>query len=416
MSQLHDLVKEVKGVSIHGNSFRIQFHYKGVKCRETIKNIKLTKANLEYVKRLREGILVEISKGTFDYRKQFPGSKRADLFSPVQHIPTVDEALDTWLAMIKPTVTPKTFSNYNSSAENYIRPKFGSRTLDSILQSEIKTWRVRDLGHLTNKTINDILTPLRGVYKDAMADRVVDFNPLDHVKNLERDSEDNADPFSMSELQIIAKAETNRVSERNAFIFACWSGLRISEWLSLAWEDIDFHKQELTVKRSVVRGHYKVPKTKGSVRTVHLLDQAWEVLQKQKELTFMQRPVTVEVTQADNRKKKKEKLTFIFTDTFTQEPYINSARVSERFFESFLKKIGIRYRGPNQARHTFASQLLTKGVAERWIMREMGHTSIQMFEKHYGRWMDSEMPDMAKTVSQMFQKDPTETHGNLKAM
>lgn len=83
--------------------------------------------------------------------------------------------------------------------------------------------------------------------------------------------------------------------------------------------------------------------------------------------------------------------------------------------KGFLKKIGIRYRGPNQARHTFASQLLTKGVAERWIMREMGHTSIQMFEKHYGRWMDSEMPDMAKTVSQMFQKDPTATHENLKS-
>lgn len=45
----------------------------------------------------------------------------------------------------------------------------------------------------------------------------------------------------------------------------------------------------------------------------------------------------------------------------------------------------------------------------------MGHTSIQMFEKHYGRWMDSEMPDMAKTVSQMFQKDPTATHENLKS-
>lgn len=101
-----------------------------------------------------------------------------------------------------------------------------------------------------------------------------------------------------------------------------------------------------------------------------------------------------------------------FTDSFTKQPFINSARVSEKFFEAFLKKLGIRFRGPNQARHTFASQLLTKGVAERWIMREMGHTSIQMFEKHYGRWMDSEMPGMAATVSKMFQMGTSGTQAN----
>ncbi|MBU76534.1 MAG: hypothetical protein CMK63_06020 [Pseudoalteromonadaceae bacterium] len=62
----------------------------------------------------------------------------------------------------------------------------------------------------------------------------------------------------------------------------------------------------------------------------------------------------------------------------------------------------MRYRAINQARHTFASQLLTKGVAERWIARQMGHTSITMLEKHYGKWMNEEIPDMAARVSKIF--------------
>jgi integrase len=37
----------------------------------------------------------------------------------------------------------------------------------------------------------------------------------------------------------------------------------------------------------------------------------------------------------------------------------------------------------------------------------MGHTSIAMLEKHYGRWMDAKMPNMASDVSKLFQNRPT---------
>jgi len=32
----------------------------------------------------------------------------------------------------------------------------------------------------------------------------------------------------------------------------------------------------------------------------------------------------------------------------------------------------------------------------------MGHTSITMLEKHYGKWMNEEIPDMAARVSKIF--------------
>ena len=58
----------------------------------------------------------------------------------------------------------------------------------------------------------------------------------------------------------------------------------------------------------------------------------------------------------------------------------------------------MRYRPAGQARHTFASQLLTAGINERWIATQMGHTSLKMIEKHYGRWMEQEAPDMSQRV------------------
>lgn len=406
MESLHEYAKDFPGVFVRGKSIRIEFRYQGVLCKETLKNIKVTKTNIKWAAGKRTTILHEITTGIFDYRRHFPDSNKADQFAPIKLAPTVNESLDDWLAIKEIEVRKKTYGNYKRDAENHIRPKFGDRRLDTITQSEIKSWRTKDLGHLENKSINDICIPLRGVFANAMGDRVIDHNPFDHIQNLERDSGDNADPFELQELAILSSASTARESERNAFVFACWSGVRVSEWMALAWEDVDFNRREIKINRSVVRGEYAFPKTKGSHRTIHLIDQAWDALQKQKALTFMKAPHSVSVIGKDNRKKKDEKLTFIFPDTFTGEPYINSARVNERFFTAFLKQCKIRHRGVNQARHTFASQLLTKGVAERWIAREMGHTSIAMLEKHYARWMDSEMPDMAANISKLFEVTP----------
>lgn len=416
MESLLEFAKQFPGVYVRGQSIRIEFRYQGVPCKETLKNIKPTKTNLKWAANKRTTILHEISLGTFDYRSHFPDSNRADMFSPIKLAPTVDEALDDWLALKQIEVRKKTYGNYKRDADNHIRPKFGKKRLDQVTQSEIKKWRAQDLGHLENKSINDICIPLRGIFANAMGDRIIDHNPFDHIQNLERDSGDNADPFELAEIIKLTNAETSRRSERNAFVFACWSGVRISEWMALAWEDVDFTKREVRINRSVVRGEYAFPKTKGSHRTVHLIDQAWEALLAQKEITFMTQPKSVSVVGKDNRKVKDQKLTFIFPDSFTGEPYINSARVNERFFTAFLKQNKIRHRGINQARHTFASQLLTKGVAERWIAREMGHTSIIMLEKHYARWMDSEMPEMAQNVSKLFDLTPPQPQTRIKSI
>lgn len=46
----------------------------------------------------------------------------------------------------------------------------------------------------------------------------------------------------------------------------------------------------------------------------------------------------------------------------------------------------VRSRGPNTARHTFISQLLTPGIAKEWIIRKVAQTSIRTISKSE-RWM-----------------------------
>lgn len=56
---------------------RIAFTYRGVFCRETLKNIPADKKGIRYADRLRAEILSKIERQQFNYAEYFPHSKRA---------------------------------------------------------------------------------------------------------------------------------------------------------------------------------------------------------------------------------------------------------------------------------------------------------------------------------------------------
>lgn len=414
MALTNEDFKNIEGVSLHGKNIRISFYYQGQRCFESLKGLKLTKANIKVASNKRGAVLNEIGLGIFDYRAHFPNSKKANKFSPTKKPVTFKEASISWLERYQNTVKVKQFNLVQTRIETYLIPKFGELNLSNITQSEIKTWRDNTLTKtLTNKTINDIFTPLRGVFEDAMADRIIDYNPLDYIKNLERKSDSQADPFSKSEIAKLTELDTEYQSERDGILLAIYSGLRISEWMALAWEDIDFTKGEIHIKRAIVDGDYGVPKTAGSKRVVKLLDQVLDILEKQRARTQRSEIYTIDVVQSDNRSIKKEQVRFVFLQTVSSKPFSGSNDFNNKYFKAMLEKCKIRYRPGKHARHTFASQLLTEGIPERWIMKQMGHTSILTFEKHYAKWMDEEMPEMASKASKLFMcgsnSEPVET-------
>lgn len=258
---------------------------------------------------------------------------------------------------------------------------------------------VTELSSLSNKTINEILIPLRAVFNSAHADRPIDFNPMDHIKNLKRGKPLGADPFTREEILTIKNTKTHRTSELNAFVFSCWSGVRTSELLALSWHDVDLNSRKVYIRRGVVKCRFSATKNDGSTRVIDLLDDAYEALVRQREISQALPPIKINITQSDNRTVVKEEHPVIFINSNNQSFWSDSEAFAKSFFTTHLRNAKIRHRGPNQARHTFASQLITAGINERWIAQQMDHTSITMLEKHYGKWMSDEMPNMAEMVS-----------------
>lgn len=405
------------GVEINFNTVRIVFMFNGKRYREPLKGYaKITKSVIKYAENKRSTILTEIAENRFDYLAHFPDSNNAlKLVGISSERRTVEAGIKSWISIIDATKAKSTAKNYRSKSKHIIK-HFGDRKISDISRSDLLMFQATLLKNgLSPKTVNDVFTIVRGVWYVAFEDSIIRSNPLDRISNVEIDSlEETADPFTREELSRIASIKTTRQCDINMIMFCCWSGLSLSEVIALAWEDIDTVSWKVKVNRARVLNQYKVPKERGRVRIIELIEPARLWLKDQMQYTMMQLPIELNVKQRDNITTKKESVRFVFLNGKSGQPwYDHSVR---RWFTGLLKRAKLRHRGPNQCRHTFASQMLSNHVPLEWIARQLGHFDTSMIKKHYGKWIPKDSKSMAVQVSGMLGFDmDTEGHinGNL---
>lgn len=399
-----EYAKDFPGVEIHGKTIRVKFRHLGQPIREPLKGVPLTKSNIKNASRKLSAVNHAIANGTFDYAEYFPGSKRAIKYGKkVNTQRSIVEGVRQFMVFKQSDCAPSTYANYKVKAER-IKRRWPTEDITEITYSDLLEYRVELINSgLSPKTVNEIFIVVRGVWDAAYMDGVIAINPCTRIKNLNTTSTNStADPFTRDELERIAKTETHREPEVNLVMVACWTGLSTSEIIALCWEDIDLVNWTLTVKRSRVENEYKVPKEVSRERKVELLAPAIEWLKKQKRHTFMTQAQKITVRNRDNATFFEEEVRFVFLRTSRHgegTPFPSDMPLRENFFKAHLEKAGVRYRGVNQCRHTYASQLLTANVPKEYIASQMGHFDTTMIKKHYAKWIPEDAPSMAKLVN-----------------
>ena len=366
------------------SSLAVDFYYRGVRCRERLK-LPPTAANKRFVANLRAEVLCEIARGTFEYAKFFPNSKRARLLSTTPGAAiTIADGLNQWLREMKDQIEYTTYRDYDLAITRVWIPKFGALRLTELTRGMLRDWVAqKDCGL---KRIRNLLLPLRGMFARAIEDDLITSNPFIGwvPRKVERPKEkDDIDPFTQDEVSAILAACTGQI--RNLFQFAFWTGLRTSELIALRWEDVDLPNAMLSVRRAKVRKHIKVPKTKAGRRTVQLLQPALDALLAQRQYTLLQGEE-------------------VFHNPRTNEAWLHDGPIRKTAWQPTLLRAEVRYRYPYQTRHTFASTLLSTGENPVWVASLMGHKDWAMIIKVYGRWIPSIAPDAGKKVATLWKK------------
>lgn len=242
--------------------------------------------------------------------------------------------------------------------------------------------------------VGNLLNYIKQVMNYAVSGNLIKENPAIKVKldqKARTGKVEDVNLFSPKEREeIIRKAyDINKPYLAELFRFQIFMGLRQSEVLALAWEDISLEERHLTVQRAYTASEYGDTKTELSNRVLGITTQAHKALIAVKEQTFNLEPKLVNVYRAEQGKTVKEELRFVFMNSAEKKGQV--AGDPRPWKESTLRKAWDRVKKESgihkpfsHTRHTFASMLLTKGLDAMDVARLLGHTDDQMVKRRYG--------------------------------
>lgn len=253
--------------------------------------------------------------------------------------------------------------------KNHLLPFFGRLSLAKIGTTQVEELKAQKLREgLSPKSINNQLTILAKCLRTAE-----DWGRLDRcpkIKHLKTTSQ-RLDFLSPEESQRLIDHSDSPMWSEMIFL-ALRTGMRLGELFGLEWQDVDFSRRQLTVRQSIVRGITGTPKS-GKARYIPLTDDVCKALYE------LRRPAGLLFTRPDG------------------SPL--SYHIAENAITRMCKRAGIRKVSWHILRHTFASQLVSRGVSLIAVKELLGHSTIQMTMR-YAHLAPSTLKDAVAVLEQ----------------
>jgi integrase len=337
-----------------GDIWYLQAKVNGKRVRQAL-SLDVTEART-----LRDELMEELRWG-----RMVPGKKERPVFG---------EIAKRWIRLEEKRLRPSTLRDYRSAMNFHVLPEFGNRFMDEIRPVDIEEFLLAlECGA---KRANNILVPLRSLFRFAKKNGFIEWNIMLDVENLPVEKPE-IKPLSMGEVTAMLNAVNPHY--RNFFIVAFFTGMRLGEQLALKWKHIDWERKKISVCESKVMGIEGRPKTKGSYREVDILPVVEEALREERRKTGLRSP-------------------YVFLNT-DGDP-VKGKSVSEWTWTNALKKAGLEYRSMYHTRHTFATLMLSSGENMGWVQRMLGHTSLRMIQERYFRYI----PNLTHADGSAFQE------------
>ena len=327
--------------------------------------------------------------------------------------PKVDESevlfadyVQSWLKMIRPTVSAATYNSYRSMVDARIDGYFRELgvTLGALTPSQLQTFyqTILDDGNTTNTVIH-YHAVLHRALKNAVKKDVIDRNPADRVDK-PRKNRYQASHYTREEmLRLFSVIEGDPLEP--AIRIAAYYGLRRSEVLGLKWDAINFKDKTISIRhkvvelteggKSVLHGE-DVLKTKSSVRTLPLLPVIEDLLKREKQRQETYRGLF-------RGAYCKDYLDYVCVDQMGR--LLRPNYVTEHF-AWIIQKYGLRKIRFHDLRHTAASLLLANGVPMKQIQIWLGHSTFSTTADIYAHLDVSAQRETGLVAANLYDKRP----------
>jgi integrase len=270
-------------------------------------------------------------------------------------------AENRWLPEVLPTLKHSTKKHYQYALRVHVYPTLGSMQLRLVNRDVVQDFISAKLrSGLSWRTVKGIRTVLGTLMGAAEMAELIPSNPVRKTRFPRRGPTKLRAEIAPEKILELLEA-LPEPGGHLAWLLVL-TGLRIGEALALRWRNIDLEKGELRVTHSVYDGHFDVPKTQRSQRSVPLGPKAVEILTARKP------------TIADP-----EALVFATREGSAFDRH----NLTNRQLKSTCKKLGLVGVNWHWLRHANATLLDAVGTPLGTVQALLGHSSSEITREVY---------------------------------
>lgn len=277
---------------------------------------------------------------------------------------------EEWMLSMRYAVKLSTYACYETLLDTHILPEFGDMPLKYISSASVYSFseKLKQQG-LSPRTIKNLLILFHSILRYGEKQGYLNLSQLEF-----RYPKINTSPFQLISHEHLTKLITVLSAEDSEFpigILLCiYTGIRVGELSGIRWEDIDFDKKLLHIRRTISR--------------IKNLDYSGESDEEPKTVLMIGPPKSVssirDIPIPDFLLKKMKRIaaepdSYLLTGTNRKcmEP-----RNIQRKFQKLLQQCEIPSINIHSLRHAFATRCTEMGFDSKTLSEILGHSSVKI--------------------------------------